>query len=169
MNKFEDDLIIHRDTGKTVGYISNEGLIEWVDGIKPDNIDLQTISGATAWLDAEGNRHKIERPKVISSYDTYKEEINYLVKFEYSNYYITIDGIILLTDKDKEFFDSLKPEEDDYFYLMDSVGEKIEIEFNDYDEWRSCYTWTSISEEERKMISKLIGDRCGYFFYPEVE
>jgi len=95
-------------------------------------------------------------------------DMNYLVKFEYSDYDITIDGFALLTDKDKEFFDSLNTEKD-CFYLLDSIGEGIDIEFHSCDEWKSHYTWTSITEDEREMISRLIGYRCGYFFYPEVE
>lgn len=99
-----------------------------------------------------------------------KEETYYLVKFEYSDSNITIDGFALLNEKDKEFFDSLAPKENERFYLVsDSCAECIEIEFQDYEEWRSHYTWTTITEKERCTINFLIGDKCGYFFYPEVE
>jgi hypothetical protein len=95
--------------------------------------------------------------------------MSYLVKFDYSDSNITIDGFALLTDKDREFFDSLNPNGERFYLVSDSCAECIEIEFQDYDEWRSHYTWTAISVEEREMINGLIGDRCGYFFYPEVE
>jgi len=48
------------------------GLIKWVDDSKPDNIDLESIYGATAWLDAEGNIHEIKREVV--EYMTYEDE-----------------------------------------------------------------------------------------------
>lgn len=98
-----------------------------------------------------------------------KEETYYLVKFEYSDYEVNINGFALLNEKDKEFFDTIQPNEEGRFYLMDSVSASDEIEFLDYEKWKSCYTWEPISEEDRCTINVLIGSRCGYFFYPEVE
>ena len=115
------------------------------------------------------NNCELYKP-TIEELERIKEETYYLVKFEYSDSNITIDGFALLNEKDKEFFDSLKPKEDERFYLVsDSCAECIEIEFQNYEEWRKHYTWEPISDEDRCTINVLIGSRCGYFFYPEVE
>lgn len=101
--------------------------------------------------------------------DRMKEETHYLVKFEYSDYEVNVNGFALLNEKDREFFDTIQPNEEGRFYLMDSVSASDEIEFTDYDTWKNCYTWEPISDEDRCTINVLIGSRCGYFFYPEIE
>lgn len=111
-----------------------------------------------------------KRPELLQAeLERIKEETYYLVKFEYSDFNITIDGFALLTEKDKEFFDSLNPNGERFYLVSDNYAECIEIDFQDYEEWRNHYTWTSISDEERCIINALIGSRCGYFFYPDIE
>lgn len=98
--------------------------------------------------------------------DRIKEETYYLVKFEYFDRSVNVNGIALLNEKDKEFFDNYPREN---FYLVDTISECEKIEFTNYDFWKNCYSWQLISDEDRCTINILIGDRCGYFFYPEIE
>lgn len=107
MIDYNSDLIIHRYTKEVVGYIDEQGLIKWKDNVKPDNIDLESLSSATAWVDAEGNIHKIER-KVVESYnyseveeETSDTELTDMVEVRNVNFSIEqkLDKIIDLLEK----------------------------------------------------------------------
>lgn len=97
---------------------------------------------------------------------TDKKEVQYyLVKYESDwSDEMTIEGFALLTNKDKEFFDSLT--EDD-LPLTHHIGTNEEIEYHYLIDLLAHYTWTSISKKDYNLISKLLGTDYGHFFYPE--
>lgn len=123
---------------------------------------MRTTSG---FFDEYFNNRELYKPSK-EEFEKIKEETYYLVKFNYSSYDFHLNGYSILTEKDKEFFDNIT---NDNLSLLEEITEYHLFLFRNIEEWKSCYTWEPISDEDRCTINVLIGSRCGYFFYPEIE
>jgi len=91
----------------------------------------------------------------------------YLVKYE-SDWAdeMDVEGLDLLTEGDKRYFESLRPTDDKP--LVHHVGTNEEIEYSSSGMFLSCYTWIPITEKEYEVIKKLINTSYGHFYYPEI-
>lgn len=93
---------------------------------------------------------------------------HYLVKYE-SDWAdeMDIEGFDILTQEDKDYFESLTPTDDKP--LIHYVGTNEEIEYWNSEMFLKCYTWTPISKEEAEIVKKLFNSSYGHFYYPEID
>lgn len=153
-----------------------KSLYDRIETVANKSVEREIQREMTEWVelveeiyeDSDEEEESVE-PLLPPVSDAPKESTQYyLVKYE-SDWAdeMDIEGFDILTQEDKDYFESLIPTDDKP--LIHYVGTNEEIEYWNSEMFLRCYTWTPITKEEAETVKRLFNPSYGHFYYPEID